>query len=145
MSKTDIPQNVIDAFKTVIVASYSMDEDKAKFIVSVLPTIIAPYLTPRQNVELSIDIGRELHKESGEHPNCNCEERHTYLLDVLDHLEKQKLKPELIMEFTAKAVEAWKVFESKFGKAPVLTFVDTDLTLDIGVPGVFFMNPNVVH
>ena len=95
--------------------------------------------TPRELLE---EMGKEIadshdHKAAG----CTCLERHQFALDVLDHLEKQKFNDDIILENLDTAFHAWHEFEENFGRAPTVTYVESQYTLPTGVAGVFFIHP----
>ena len=110
----------------------------------VIGSILQQEISPRELLE---DIGEKIkadHAEGG-HQDCHCIERHQYMLDVCDFLEKQKLSNEIIAENLAKAAVSWGKFEVEFGRAPTVTYVQSEYTITTGVAGVYFIHPAAQH
>lgn len=116
------------------------DGPMSAITVKVIGSIIQQEVTPRELLE---DIGEKIkadHAEGG-HQDCHCIERHQCMLDVCDFLEKQKLSNEIIAENLAKAAISWGKFEVEFGRAPTVTYVQSEYTINTGVAGVYFIHP----
>ena len=110
----------------------------------VIGSILQQEISPRELLE---DIGEKIkadHAEGG-HQDCHCIERHQYMLDVCDFLEKQKLSNEIIAENLANAGVSWAKFEEEFKRAPTVTYVQSPYTIDTGVAGVYFIHPAAQH
>lgn len=94
--------------------------------------------TPRELLE---EIGKQIESEHDHAEGCTCRERHQFMMDVLTHLEKQKLSNEIITENLNTAVHAWVEFEETFERAPTVTYIESQYTIPTGVAGVFFIHP----
>lgn len=101
--------------------------------------ILRNTMSPRELLE---DIGKQL-AEDHDHQaaGCNCMARHEFMLDVCTHLEKQQLSNQIIGENLTIAAEAWNKFEEEFERAPTVTYVPSQYTIDTGVAGVYFIHP----
>ena len=107
--------------------------------IGMLEHISQETVSPREILER---IGKEIadshdHKAAG----CTCLERHQFAMDVLDHLEKQKFNDDIILENLEIGLHAWSKFEENFGRAPTVTYIESQYTLPTGVAGVFFIHP----
>lgn len=95
--------------------------------------------TPRELLE---EMGKKIESNHDhEATGCTCLERHQFMMDVLAHLEKQKLSDEIILENLDVALHGWMEFEEKFERAPTITYVESQYTLPTGVAGVYFIHP----
>ena len=120
------------------------DSPISAIAMKVIGSILQQEITPHELLE---DIGEKIkadHAEGG-HQDCHCIERHQYMLDVCDFLEKQKLSNEIIAENLAKAAVSWGKFEVEFGRAPTVTYVQSEYTITTGVAGVYFIHPAAQH
>lgn len=120
------------------------DGPMSAITVKVIGSILQQEVTPRELLE---DIGEKIkadHAEGG-HQDCHCIERHQYMLDVCDFLEKQKLSNEIIAENLKNAAVSWGKFEVEFGRAPTVTYVQSEYTIATGVAGVYFIHPAAQH
>lgn len=110
----------------------------------VIGSILQQEITPRELLE---DIGEKIKTDhaEGSHQGCHCIERHQYMTDVCDFLEKQKLSNEIINENLTKAGISWDKFEEEFGRAPIVTYVQFPYSIDTGVAGVYFIHPAAQH
>lgn len=107
--------------------------------VSMLEHISQETVSPREMLER---IGKEIaNSHDHEAAGCTCMERHQFTMDVLAHLEKQKLSDEIILKNLGVAVHAWREFEENFERAPTVTYIESQYTLPTGVAGVFFIHP----
>lgn len=108
--------------------------------VKVIGSILQQEMTPRELLE---NVGEKIKAEhaAGGHEGCSCIERHQYMTDVCDFLEKQKLSNEIITENLSNAAASWVKFEEEFGRAPTVTYVQSPYTIDTGVAGVYFIHP----
>lgn len=120
------------------------DGPMSAITVKVIGSILQQEVTPRELLE---DTGEKIkadHAEGGRQ-DCHCIERHQYMLDVCDFLEKQKLSNEIIGENLKNAAISWGKFEEEFGRAPTVTYVQSPYTIDTGVAGVCFIHPAAQH
>lgn len=120
------------------------DGPMSAITVKVIGSILQQETTPRELLE---DIGEKIKAEhaDGGHEGCHCIERHQYMLDVCDFLEKQKLSNEIIGENLKNAAVSWSKFEVEFGRAPTVTYVQSEYTIVTGVAGVYFIHPAAQH
>ena len=106
--------------------------------VGMLEHIAHSQQTPREMLE---EIGKQIETGHEHAEGCSSRERHQFMMDVLTHLEKQKLSNEIIAENLNTAVHAWVEFEESFERAPTVTYIESQYTLPTGVAGVFFIHP----
>lgn len=107
--------------------------------IGMLEHISQEIVSPREMLKR---IGEEVaNSHDHEAAGCTCMERHQFMMDVLTHLEKQKLNDEIILKNLEVAVHAWREFEENFERAPTVTYIESQYTLPTGVAGVFFIHP----
>lgn len=112
--------------------------------VKVIGSILQQEVSPRELLE---DLGEKIKADhaKGGHQDCHCIERYQYMVDVCNFLEKQKLSNEIITENLSKAAASWAKFEKEFERAPTVTYVQSEYTIDTGVAGVYFIHPAAQH
>lgn len=93
--------------------------------------------------EMLEELGKQMEADhaDGSHKGCDCRERHTFLMDVLAHLEKQSFNDNVIHENLATAVQAWMGFCEEFDKIPTVTYLHSQYVVETGVAGLYFIHP----
>lgn len=97
-------------------------------------------MSPREVLE---QIGKELKAEHDHDSGCTCLERHHFLLNVLNNLEKQKFNDEVTYKLLSTAEDAWDTFEERYERIPTVTYTPSQFTIQTGVPGIYFIHPAV--
>ncbi|MGL5582743.1 MAG: hypothetical protein ACRDCE_17495 [Cetobacterium sp.] len=102
-------------------------------------TISAQYgidvgFTMKEHLEFSREVSEAAGNEAGV-------AKADFMISIAVHLLEAGYPETKVMEIAKLAAEAWVMYHQMFGQPPVVVSAPSAETLDIGIPGFYFVKP----
>lgn len=85
-----------------------------------------------------LEFSREVSEAAGNEAGVAKAE---FLTSVASHLLEAGYPETKVLEMNQHAAEAWVMYHQMFGQPPVVVKAESSETIDIGIPGFYFVKP----